>query len=141
MKLVIDPDHNQLEVQKPVEPQRSKRHTPKATTLPVAGIENEEDIIYTSTKITPTTFMKICPALLVQIDQDACAQIVEDEGPERRQEAYYICKMMPISYRFPIYIENVFHFSMDLRICFDIYHFMLRSVWSSNSSINQVQLL
>lgn len=90
MKLVIDPDHNQLEVQKPVEPQRSKRHTPKATTLPVAGIENEEDIIYTSTKITPTTFMKICPALLVQIDQDACAQIVEDEGPERRQEAYYI---------------------------------------------------
>lgn len=50
------------------------------------SLENEsDDEFITNIKITPTMFLNMCPALLVQIEQGACSEVTKVElGKEQK---------------------------------------------------------
>lgn len=50
---------------------------------------NDDDLTISNIQITPSTFMKMCPALLVQIEQNSCVEHLHDEN-EVRQTAKHI---------------------------------------------------
>lgn len=58
--------------------QRRSINSPSSEAETISGDENN-DIIASNITITPAMFMDLCPALLVQIEQGACAEVVRIE--------------------------------------------------------------
>lgn len=102
MKLVIDHDdlHQQYNDYK-INPSQghsiSKRYSQKELNKQNSHDEEEEyNELIGSIRISPETFMKLCPALLVQIDQDACAQRLVVDNDHINVEGYTYCKYKKI---------------------------------------------
>lgn len=102
--------------------------------------ESDDEFI-TNIKITPTMFLNMCPALLVQIEQGACSEVTKMElGKEDKAftMGIVVCTPKGVKVHLQKFKSIKIYFSLDIRDCFDCYNISVWLGWNCNSAISEI---